>query len=106
MPVARQRARAPAALRPWVVIRERRAGIVATPTVSAGGAGGGRRGRRGRPAALAPRGPDEAGGTDRVHATRVPGGGDVSPRSGRVAGRRWPRRARAGRGRPRRAAPA
>src|SRR6185295_20280878 len=32
MPVARQRARAPAALRPWVVIRERRAGIVATPT--------------------------------------------------------------------------
>src|SRR5215210_7055822 len=27
MPVARQRARAPAALRPWVVTRERRAGI-------------------------------------------------------------------------------
>ena len=28
MPVARHRARAPAALRPWVVTRERRAGIV------------------------------------------------------------------------------
>ena len=27
MPVARQSARAPAALRPWVVTRERRAGI-------------------------------------------------------------------------------
>ena len=31
MPVARQSERAPAALRPWVVTRERRAGIDSSP---------------------------------------------------------------------------
>jgi hypothetical protein len=31
MPVARQRARAPAMLRPWVVVRERYCGMVLSP---------------------------------------------------------------------------
>ena len=45
MPVARQSERAPAALRPWVVTRERRAGIYSSPMLEAPAGRGGELGQ-------------------------------------------------------------